>query len=233
MSFTIRVYKILQTIRRKKMPVIKRDRPDGSTEWINSPSVLKINPATGNMEKVPTTRTVISAEGEVLAVEANRFSPKVQGTASIVPPKNNVVAPKGQDVTSVILPKDNIDPALGTDMVMGNIALLGTGLAKFVRFITRTGDVKKANVKGLTFCANQLPDRASATHLRVVPSISALSNSSFLSATSLSASERSLPPIMALITLPTAVLSAIAPTTFGIFDSKNLPTAVSFNFFFG
>jgi hypothetical protein len=120
------------------MPVMKRKLPDGSTEIISSPSVLKRNKETGKMEKVPTTRSVVSAEGEVI-VPNTIISGAGKTVPKVVDPK--AVDPRVQDTASILPIKADVEPVVRADMVMENIALLGMGLAKLVQFITRTGNV--------------------------------------------------------------------------------------------
>lgn len=118
------------------MPVIKKKLPDGSTEVINSPSVIIKDPTTGKFKKAPTKRYIIPAEGRI------DESQKSGANSEILQ-----VSTEGNSIQSnlAIGPRNNapiqqFQAPIAPDQVAGTVAFFGTLLARAVQFFTRTGN---------------------------------------------------------------------------------------------
>lgn len=107
------------------MPVIVRNRPDGSKEVINSPSVLIKDQKTGKTKKAPTTTTIIPAEDNIISVKAPAIEAMQKGN------ERGMANPSTFEASS---PRNETES--------GSLALVGTLLVKAFQFITRSGTSK-------------------------------------------------------------------------------------------
>lgn len=117
------------------MPVIKKKLPDGSTEIINSPSVIIKDPATGKFKKAPTKRYIIPAKEEIAESQNAVVNTEVLPTDNLqgAIQSNLAIGSRGNAPIQKF-------QAPSQDAVTGTVALFGTLLARAVQFFTRTGN---------------------------------------------------------------------------------------------